>query len=329
MKSSHNRGFTLVELLVVITIIGILIALLLPAVQAAREAARKMQCGNSLKQTSLALHIYHEAAKTFPTGLIDSQTRTAPMVTWMAQLLPYIEQEGVVHIYNYGSLWPNYYKENKLAWRQKISIYCCPSDNPGVEGFYDRTSNPADFKGFSRSNVVACFSADGTTIEPGAPEADGCNNGGENPSVASGKRALFNMNVTRSIADVLDGTSNTVAISEIISGPDGSGDARGKWWADWGSRYSHMYNPNSRRDAIVGWSAPVHCDPSKVYCDGSAGCHSTARFSAGSYHPGGVNVGLVDGSVAFVSDQINNRVWQALGSINGGGKNAEETNPSY
>jgi hypothetical protein len=328
-------AFSLVELLVVITIIGSLIALLLPAVQAAREAARRMQCSNNLKQTMIAVHLYHDARAVFPVGLLTIvQGRTDPgapeiMTTWMSAILPYLEQEAVAGQLSPNAVWPDFYKDkahggNADAWRQKIPTYLCPSDDADREGMYDAGQGP----GFARSNVVGCFSADGSFVEPGAPRADGCNNGSQNPSATSGKRAAFNMNVTRSLAQVTDGASNTVAISEIISGPNGTGDARGQWWEDWGCQYVHMYNPNSRNDAVVGWAAS-HCNSSKVFCDASAGCWSTIHFAASSYHPGGVNVGLADGSGGFVNDRINHAVWQALGSINGDGKNSEETSPSF
>lgn len=330
LVNRKSAAFTLVELLVVITIIGILIALLLPAVQAAREAARRMQCSNNMKQTALALHLYHEAANVFPTGLsVSGNTATGTMVTWMAFLLPYLEQEGLKATINLAAPCPDFYKElgNAKAWRQKIATYLCPSDNADREGHYDKHYNGGP--GFARSNIVGCFSADGSMTEPHSPNPyDTCCDGSENPSAASGKLAMFNFNVTRTIAQITDGTSNTVAVSEIIAGPNGTLDSRGMWWHDWGCHYEHRDNPNSNADAVDG-SSGAHCDPSKVPCNTSAGCWTTIHYAAGSYHGGGVNVGMVDGSAGFVNDQINHAVWQALGSINGGGKNAEETCPRF
>jgi prepilin-type processing-associated H-X9-DG protein len=143
----------------------------------------------------------------------------------------------------------------------------------------------------------------------------------------SGKRALFNVNISRPIADVTDGTSNTVGISEIIAGPQNTNDLRGEWWLDVGCHYEHMYSPNSKSDAMM-WSW-TYCVPTKVYCDISAAGYGDIHFAASSYHPGGVNVGLADGAVRFASDSINLAVWQALGSINGGGKTPEETSPDF
>jgi prepilin-type processing-associated H-X9-DG protein len=147
-----------------------------------------------------------------------------------------------------------------------------------------------------------------------------------NPSVKSGKRALFNLNVARSFSDVVDGTSHSVAVSEIVTGPDGTADLRGMWWQDASCFFVCMYNPNSRGDSIF---SSAYCNPSKVYCDSLAHDWGTMRYGASSLHPGGVNVGMADGSAAFVSDSINLAVWQALGSINGGGKNLEEMNPTF
>jgi prepilin-type processing-associated H-X9-DG protein len=276
----------LVELLVVITIIGILIALLLPAVQAAREAARRMQCGNNLKQVMLAMHLYVEQKGVFPCGVSDTNP-TSYEVSWAQYLLPFLEQESATQVDSHT---------------MRMPFYCCPSDTQGT-----RPSIAGDFV---RSNVVACFSPDGGAREA----ATGCK-----------KHALFNINVARTVAQITDGTSKTVAISEIISGPGGTNDARGLWWWSYGSHYEHRYNPNSPYDTMYsGW-----CDPTKVPCIDSATTWETTFFAAGSYHSGGVNVGLADGSVGFVSETVDTAVWQALASIDGGGLNSEETNPTF
>ena len=284
-------GFTLVELLVVITIIGILIALLLPAVQAAREAARRMQCGNNMKQTMLAMHLYHESKTVFPVGASETGPNNA-WVTWSAYLLPFLEQENVENQFNFAKTDS---VTNQTVYRMKIQTYCCPSDNA------EASLPQAGGAGFARSNIVGCFGVDGGIDE-----------------TITKRRAIFKLNQARSVADVIDGTSNTAAISEIISGPNGTQDSRGMWWYDLGSSYEHKYNPNSRADANISYASSLgYCVTDKVYCDYSATEWAKICFAAGSYHPGGVNVGLADGSIRFVNDTINNAVWQNLASIDG------------
>jgi prepilin-type N-terminal cleavage/methylation domain-containing protein/prepilin-type processing-associated H-X9-DG protein len=320
-KNRKPRAFTLVELLVVITIIGILIALLLPAVQAAREAARRMQCSNNIKQTLLGLQLYHEQQGVFAAGVSATDTKHNSFVTWMGYLLPYLEAETVSRLYDPNSEYGENGGTTTIVMRTKIQTYCCPSDTADREGRYDKGANPGTAIGYARSNVVGCFGVD-CGIKATSP---------------TGRRALFAVtwtvgeNVARSISQVTDGTSNTVAVSEIISGPNGSSDARGEWWFDLGCHYEHRYNPNCPADTYPDWVADYKfCDTSKVYCDYRAGSDwGATRYSASSYHPGGVNAGLVDGSVRFVSEIINNAVWQAAGSIDGGGKNAEEMNPGF
>jgi len=320
-SSSRRRAFTLVELLVVIAIIGVLVALLLPAVQAAREAARRMQCANNLKQTVLALHAYHSAESVFPMGLHVRPGGNSKYynMMWTMLLFPYFEQKQVADTFVTNVIAPDTYTINASVFRQSIAVYKCPSDDTDLEGQVDQAINGGP--GFARSNVVGCFSADGTYIEPDAPMTSGGpnNSASINPSVLSGKRAFFNMNVARSARDIEDGTSHTAAVSEEISGPNGSIDLRGIWWSGWGIHYTHQYGPNSPvPDSMAAMGGSFeYCDPAKVPCDNTAGHWWTINFSARSYHPGGVNVGLADGSVDFVEDGIDHHIWQALGSING------------
>ena len=133
--------------------------------------------------------------------------------------------------------------------------------------------------------------------------------------------ALFNINVKRTFRDIKDGTSETIALSETITGPDGSSDIRGVWWNDWGVQFTGHRGPNSSiADAVwvlVGPGSPYgsYCDPGKAPCDGSAPNWSNIDFAARSFHPGGINVLFADGSVRFIADEINLATWQALGSI--------------
>ncbi len=322
-RRTKTVAFTLVELLVVITIIGILIALLLPAVQAAREAARRMQCSNNVKQTMLAMHLYHEAAGLFPCGISETAVNGS-FATWMDDVLPYLERENLQNQLNLKAAWPTPYMQiNKWVFRTVISTYCCPSDatgdGSGREKGSDLKHNASDAVGFSRSNIVGCFNPDGGVLEP------------------SKRRAVFGKNQRRSLDDVVDGTSNTIMISEMIAGPDGSADARGRWYYDFGCHYEHLYNPNSPTDTMdAGWASDGLCVPDKVYCDYNASWWGMVTFTASSHHPGGVNVGLADGSVRFVNDTVDIAAWQAAASIDGAGKSdiagkpyTEEANPKF
>ena len=159
LQPSH--GFTLVELLVVIAIIGILIALLLPAVQAAREAARRMQCSNNIHQTALAIHIFSNAQGHLPSGMLEGPQKK--MTTWASTILPYLEQGDVKGLADDDATHPIYYAVNAPAWRQFVTPYLCPSDtSQGRDGWYGvDASAGGPGLGFTRSNYVGCFSADG------------------------------------------------------------------------------------------------------------------------------------------------------------------------
>jgi prepilin-type N-terminal cleavage/methylation domain-containing protein len=308
---SRRRGFTLIELLVIIAIIGILIGLLLPAVQKVREAANRMKCGNNLKQIGLALHGYHDSYGTFPWGT-NWNTSTGARNSWTSYLLPFIEQDALQRTINFnvGLAGTNWETVNGPAYRTHIKTYECPSDTVGQYIHDDGTL-------WARSSYVGAFSPNGTMIDPNAGYSpDTCNtNASNNPSVGTGKIALFNFNVTRGIRDVTDGTSNTVAVSETITGADGSHDARGIWWYEWGAQYSHIRAPNSPlADEVWGGQ----CDSAKAPCTMTSPCWSTEKYVARSLHTGGVNAVLVDGSVHFFANNIDLATWQALGSINSG-----------
>ena len=307
------HGFTLVELLVVIAIIGVLVALLLPAVQAAREAARRTNCVSNMRQLGIGMHNFHDAKKKFPYGF-SWNPATQVRDSWSYYLLPYFEEQYLNELINYkvGLGGANWEVVNGPAFKKQINLYVCPSD---VVGIYDDTY----FVG-ARSNFVACFSAVGTMIEPGAINpVDTCgNNPTYNPAAAPATynvRGLLNVNVQRRIKEVIDGTSKSAMFSETITGPDGSQDARGVWWYEWGAQYSHIRTPNSPLPDEV-WGA--QCVPTKAPCQSISPCWGTEKYSARSTHPGGVNLTMVDGSVAFFSDEVDLVVWKAIGSINGG-----------
>jgi len=305
-RSLH--GFTLVELLVVITIIALLIALLLPAVQAAREAARRAQCANNLKQLGLGLLNYENAKSVLPCGSLsynwDNRSAVGSTVVhhWTMYIWPYVELDSLAQAYdwNVGFRGPNYLTVNGSIFRTRIPLYECPSDKPGLS-----------VTGYSRANYVACHSPDGSMMDKNVTNFDKTCNNANNPAT---KRALFNWNVWHGTEDVKDGMSNTVALSEVIAGPSGTDDLRGGWVSDLNIGYSHLRTPNS---AIPDQLLNGYCYPAKAPCLANAPCWSTVIIAARSYHPGGVNATMADGSVHFFNNSINASVWIGLGSIAG------------
>ena len=313
----HPHGFTLVELLVVIAIIGTLVGLLLPAVQAARESARRSTCSNNLKQITLALNTFHDGRQQFPTGVVGPSNLGSgynQRITWMLQLLPFVEEAGL-HSSLAPRISPQASASYTIANLKSVASYTCPSDT----ALGTKQVNPWQAGFLPRSNYVGCFSPDAGMV---SKDADFTLHSGAGKS-ASDLRSLFNYNVTRRMKNVTDGLSKTVAVSESIAGTPDSADTRGVWWDPWGAQYSHARTANSSvPDAI--WHA-VAGSPSNLCvstpaapCNGVASEWANLIFSARSKHSGGVNAGMADGAVLFISDNVSTTVWQALGSINGG-----------
>ena len=329
MPKTRKNAFTLIELLVVITIIGILIALLLPAVQAAREAARRMQCFNNLKQLGLALHNYHTALQSFPAGAIWSRDATGAVVPYggnrcnfQVQLFPYVEENNAYGAITWtnGILWG--LGNNADITGILLPYLLCPSD-PLLGGALLELEPPTYpvYQKYGRNNYMGMF------------------NGLQFSDIGSPNRkvwAVFDgMRATR-ISDITDGTSNTVAIAEGLTGA-ATTDARGFAWSDQtcGAIVHSQLAPNS--------PMPDHCYPSSGWCDSvphtdpvrpwvAATGAGDDTCAARSMHPGGVNVLLADGSARFIGDTISSNydattspptlgtnpgVWQRLATIAG------------
>jgi prepilin-type N-terminal cleavage/methylation domain-containing protein/prepilin-type processing-associated H-X9-DG protein len=337
MTLRHRSGFTLIELLVVIAIIGILIALLLPAVQAARESARRTQCNNNLKQLGIALQNYHDIYKKFPFGKGASYAGTPVYARWSphAMLLPELEQLALYNSINFSfppetpgmaggiAFMPAVPSPlNSVACRTKVPGFLCPSD-----GNYD----PGDWPG--QNNYAA---NQGTWL---------CDRGDIVPATATVStnevsHGLMYYLSKVNIASIRDGTSTTAAFSERVKGtgvPDPKGDMFLLAFASGGTLANLYTNCNALNPftstAITyrwGWSWCMGENCCTSYNHGSTpNTNSCAvpppggaadmtdmpmQVTASSYHPGGVNVCMADGSVRFVSDQVSLFIWNALGT---------------
>ena len=322
------RAFTLVELLVVITIIGILIALLLPAVQAAREAARRLQCSNNLKQVGLAVANYECQHKVLPSGeIVTPSPSAAPSIGWglehtaLALVLPMMEQSNLheLYIFEKRALDPL----NGPAVQTQIPSYQCPSDNAA-----GRQARSGYGTYWARSNVVVSFGSQTMCKNSvgSTPPKSIMGSGGD-----TNTDGPFRFDVSRMIGEVKDGTSNTALGSEVLAGQledftsGGKWDARGVWaWPMMGSfAYTHLNTPNSSvGDTMYVSSADTECihEPEEGRPCSATSTTAYDRFQAAarSRHPGGVNVVFVDGHVTFVPDTVNMIVWWDIGNMDDG-----------
>jgi prepilin-type N-terminal cleavage/methylation domain-containing protein/prepilin-type processing-associated H-X9-DG protein len=268
------RGFTLVELLVVIAIIGVLIALLLPAVQAAREAARRTTCLNNIAQIGLALHNFDFHFEHLPPGVTneDGPIRNEPKgthVSWIVKILPYMEQNAAYKLFDQEQ--GAYADVNHDVSAMQIRTLLC-SSSP------DLPTNAAQT--IAHSNYA------------------GCHHDSEAP-IDKDNRGLLFLNSQIRYSQIFDGSSSTILIGECLSGPDSLG------WVS-GTRAT-LRNTSVIEEAKVQLPASgANANEQKV------GSLFVGGF--GSYHPGGVNVGLADGSSRFISKNIDPTTLRQLGN---------------
>ena len=337
-----RTAFTLVELLVVIAIIGILVALLLPAIQAAREAARRSQCTSNMKQVALAILNFESQKKQLPRGTynyLDSTANgTAPPYgayngigspisaskdkfdrrCWFQDILPFVEESGLSDAYeafmNKPLAWGPY--PSSFDFDQAPTIvrsFVCPSDPVSPKTHTFQPGNLTATQGFS-GNIVGCA---GSYYENKLRTDDPNYDTYSSNVLLMGTKAdgllLGGANVR--LAQCTDGTSNTALVAEIRLVEDSrADDTRGRYYnpAHGGVLFTTQEPPNSQRGDELAWVSSkndVSLAPIAEETEGGAYFQSTR-----SYHPGGSNVARADGSVELVSESIDQAVFQALGS---------------
>ncbi len=309
MKSRKTSGFTLVELLVVIAIIGILIALLLPAVQAAREAARRMQCSGNFKQVSLALHNYHTTHRSFPPGTTWNWGLKYYGWSWSAFILPYLEETALDNAIDFESAY--WLAGGRESGGYSLPIYNCPSD-PRAGGWTEWASGyylgKKDVEDYRSTNITGV--ADSHIWERNDPY-------GEN------RNGMLFANKAIGISEVSDGTSGTLFVGEV-TGARGRHPTQGEAW------FQHTwftYNCHGLKDGINGHNTlPGGRNDSPTgnpidgagYPSGNRHAEMFAELGFSSWHPGGCHFSMVDGSTHFFTTEMDLTVLQALATRAGG-----------
>jgi len=293
-----RRGFTLVELLVVIAIIGVLVALLLPAIQSAREAARRMSCSNNLKQLGLGQHLYHDIHETFTPGVISHEqaqnasnlNNTGGLWTWSAALLPHIEQTGLYEQFGVAEgSYPEAVAQNAIdnslpnPLQTVLDVYMCPSASaPEIN-----SEKPFDPANIATNTYVANHTSGGSGArDPGKDEFDGCF--GISPSLGTYEQARIGFR------DITDGSSNTILIGERAWSVENNPGNAGASLAFAVRRIGqHGVNRDDMVNVVaVGGRSRINKDDGRV------------NISFSSDHPGGAQFAFGDGSVHFISETI-------------------------
>ena len=329
----RRRGFTLIELLVVIAIIAVLIGLLLPAVQAAREAARRSQCVNNLKQMGISLHNYHASLGSFPVGYFNPSASQSVLASpgnynWsvLAQMMPFMEQGVLYNAVNFdfpvrtspgypsfGAPPSSVFLMNTTAVSTIVSLFLCPSDGVPPP---NSTSGPTNYSfcagdGIGGQNLAGDpFEANGAFIMGPALSLADLNDGSSTTAAASEQllgiagptsSATFPQDPRRAFAQRADFILEPVGCAT----PIGWGLHKGVGWWEGSIRstlYNHYYTPNPKLFDCVGPNNPLR----------------PGWKAARSLHPGGVNTLYCDGHVQFIKDSVNPVPWKALSTRDGG-----------
>jgi prepilin-type N-terminal cleavage/methylation domain-containing protein/prepilin-type processing-associated H-X9-DG protein len=296
----NGKAFTLVELLVVIAIIGVLVALLLPAVQSAREASRRTKCVNNLKQLALAMHNHHDVNGKLPLAGTTLPVRQS----WVSQVWPYFEQQGLAGSYDYKKGFhevPNIVQNTfNGVLCARIPAFYCASDRPNAMW-------QGDTYWRSRGNYVVNWGPITVPFTPpNLPQAIAPFGYLDHASINKPRQTRF--------SEITDGLSNTLLMSEMIFPKrDNSMDQRGDINNDRGAnRFMTINTPNKGTDFMLS-----------VWCENTVEmpCIQAAvnqHYGTRSRHPNGVNASLCDGSVRFVANNITLNTWQAVSTMDGG-----------
>lgn len=319
-RRAHGPAFTLVELLVVIAIIGVLIALLLPAVQSAREAARRMQCVNNLKQWGLAMHMHHDTKRELPIGSQGGYSTDVPRQTWVLHLWPFIEEVQLSQ--DVGPTTdletPPFsipYSLEGISGRA-VPMYRCPSDNGSdiLASYYSRRRGNY-MVNWGNRNYGAIFDR--------AELRNLINEFGEGEAPFRHKKGDPGLPLTSTLGKMTDGTSKTLLLAEaLMAQTTEDRDWRGDILNDDGQmRFQTMMTPNTSDPDLFDRAGPdgrpwfmETGDPLMP----AAGIEQrNQRCGARSRHNGGVNAALCDGSVDFFTDGVDRFYWASLGTMNG------------